>query len=107
VLPLPGQVRTAGRHSPRSPAFAEFDLVLQKGFQLSEGARITFGAEACNLLNHPNFGVPSNAQSPLTLRGNGDAIFKDAAGDLADSVGRLFSTNGSSRQIQLDARFTF
>jgi len=68
---------------------------------------ITLGAEAYNLLNHPNFAVPSNTQSPLTLGGNGDAVFKDAAGDLADNVGRIFSTVGTGRQVQLDARFTF
>jgi Carboxypeptidase regulatory-like domain/TonB dependent receptor len=107
ALPPPGQFGTAGRNSLRGPAFAEFDLSLQKSFPLTEGTRITFGAEAYNLLNHPNFGVPSNTQSPLSLGGNGDAIFKDAAGNLADNVGRIFTTAGSGRQIQLDARFTF
>jgi hypothetical protein len=107
ALPPPGQFGTAGRNSLRGPTFAEFDLSLEKGFRLTEGARITFGAEAYNLLNHPNFGVPSNTQSPLSLGGNGDAVFKDASGDLADNVGRIFGTVGSSRQIQLDARFTF
>jgi hypothetical protein len=29
------------------------------------------GMEAYNLFNHPNFGVPSNTQSPLALGGNG------------------------------------
>jgi hypothetical protein len=74
---------------------------------LSEGTNVTFGAEAYNLLNRPNFAVPSNTQSPRTLGGNGDAVFKDAAGDLASNVGRIFSTVGTGRQIQLDARFTF
>jgi len=41
------------------------------------------------------------------LGGNGDAVFKDAAGDLAGNVGRIFSTVGTGRQIQLDARFIF
>jgi Carboxypeptidase regulatory-like domain/TonB dependent receptor len=107
ALPPPGQFGTAGRNSLRGPAFAEFDLSLQKSFQLTEGTSIRFGAEAYNLLNHPNFGVPSNLQIPLTLGGNGDAIFKDVAGNLADNVGRIFTTVGSGRQIQLDARFTF
>jgi hypothetical protein len=106
LVALPGQFGTAGRNSLRGPAFAEFDLVLQKGFQLSEGARITFGAEAYNLLHHPNFGVSSNTQARSPWEAT-EAIFKDAAGDLADNVGRIFSTVGSSRQIQLDARFTF
>lgn len=107
ALPPPGDFGTAGRNTLRGPAFAQFDLALQKGFQLSEGTNITFGAEAYNLLNHPNFTVPSNTQSPLTLGGNGDAVFKDPIGNFANNVGRIFSTVSTGRQIQLDARFTF
>lgn len=92
----------------RGPAFAQLDLALRKnGFQLGEGKKITFGAETFNCLNHPNFAVPSNTRSPLTQGGNGDAVFKDAAGDVADNVGRMFSTVGSARQIQLSARWIF
>jgi Carboxypeptidase regulatory-like domain/TonB dependent receptor len=107
ALPPPGQFGTAGRNILRGPAFAQVDLALQKGFRLMEGVSITLGAEAYNLLNRPNFAVPSNTQSPLTLGGNGDAVFKDEAGDLANNVGRIFSTVSTGRQIQLDARFTF
>ena len=74
---------------------------------MGEGKKITFGAEAFNLLNHPNFAVPSNTQSPLTQGGNGDAVFKNVAGDFADDAGRIFSTVGSARQIQLSARLIF
>ncbi|HKF05525.1 MAG TPA: hypothetical protein VKB49_24620, partial [Candidatus Sulfotelmatobacter sp.] len=105
--PSPGEFGNAGRNILRGPTFAQFDLALQKSFQPSEGTKLTFGAEGYNLLNRPNFAVPSNTQSPLTLGGNGDAVFKDAAGDLASNVGRIFSTVGTGRQIQLDARFTF
>ena len=106
-MPPAGQFGNAGRNILRGPAFAQFDLKLQKGLKLREGARITFGAEAYNLFNHPNFAVPSNTQSPLTLGGNGDAVFKDAAGNFANNVGRIFTTAGTGRQIQLAARFTF
>jgi hypothetical protein len=107
VLPPPGQFGTAGRNSLRGPGFAQFDLAVRKAFHLARETQIVFGAEAFNLLNHPNFGVPSNTQSPLTLGGNGDAVFKNAAGDFADNSGRIFTTVGTARQIQLDARFTF
>jgi Carboxypeptidase regulatory-like domain/TonB dependent receptor len=107
ALPPPGQFGTAGRNILRGPTFAQFDLALQKEFRLTESTKITFGAEAYNLLNRPNFAVPSNTQSPLTLGGNGAAVFKDAAGDLASNVGRIFSTVGTGRQIELEARLTF
>jgi hypothetical protein len=107
ALPPAGQFGNAGRNILRGPAFAQFDLALQKSFQLTEGMRLTFGAEAYNLFNHPNFAAPSNTQSPLTLGGNGDAVFQDAAGNLAKNGGRIFTTVGTGRQIQLDARFTF
>jgi hypothetical protein len=107
AAPPPEQFGNAGRNILRGPGFAQFDVALQKGFQLTEGTRLTFGAEAYNLFNHPNFAVPSNTQSPLTLGGNGDAVFADPTGSFADNVGRIFTTVGTGRQIQLDARFTF
>ncbi|MBV8051266.1 MAG: hypothetical protein JOZ80_08770, partial [Acidobacteriaceae bacterium] len=107
AVPAPGQFGDAGRNSLRGPGFAEFDLALQKAFQLREGAKITVGAEAYNLLNRPNFAVPSNTQSPLTLGGNGDAVFGGPKGNFANNVGRIFTTVSSGRQIQLDARLTF
>jgi hypothetical protein len=80
---------------------------VQKSFSPTEGLKIMLRADAFNLLNHPNFAVPSNTQSPLTLGGNGDAIFKNGAGDFADNVGRIFSTVDAARQIQLGVRFVF
>jgi len=107
AVPAPGQFGDAGRNILRGPGFAQFDLALQKDFQLREGIKIALGVEGYNLFNHPNFAVPSNTQSPLTLGGNGDAVFQDATGNLAKNVGRIFTTVGTGRQIQLDARFTF
>jgi len=107
ALPPPGRFGNAGRNILRGPGFAQFDLALQKDFQLREGSKIALGAEAYNLLNHPNFAVPSNTQSPLTLGGNGDAVFKDPSGSFANNAGRIFTTVGTARQIQLTARFTF
>ncbi len=107
TLPHPGQFGTAGRNILRGPGFAQLDLALQKGFQVREGTKIVLRAETFNLLNHPNFAVPSNTQSPLTLGGNGDAVFRDAAGHFANNVGKIFSTVDSARQIQLGVRFLF
>ena len=84
AVPPAGQFGNAGRNILRGPAFAQFDASLHKDFAIAERRKITVGVEAYNLFNHPNFGVPSNTQSPLSLGGNGDAVFKDAAGNFAD-----------------------
>ncbi len=107
ALPPPGQFGNAGRNILRGPGFAQLDLAAQKSFQVREGVKIMLRAEAFNFMNHPNFGVPSNTQNPIALGGNGDAVFRDVAGHFANGVGRIFSTVGTGRQIQFDARFTF
>ena len=106
-MPPAGQFGNAGRNILRGPGFAQFDAALHKDFAITELRKITVGVEAYILLNHPNFGVPSNTQSPLSLGGNGDAIFADAAGKFADNVGQILTTAGTARQIQLASRFTF
>jgi hypothetical protein len=91
----------------RGPAFAQFDAALHKNFAIADRRTITVGVEAYNLFNRPNFGVPSNTQSPLSLGGNGDAVFKDAAGNFAANTGQILTTAGTARQIQLAVRVSF
>jgi len=107
AVPPAGQFGNAGRNILRGPRFAQFDSALHKDFAITERRKITVGVEAYNLLNHPNLGVPSNTQSPLSLGGNGDAVFKDAAGNFANNAGQILTTAGTGRQIQLAGRFTF
>jgi hypothetical protein len=107
AVPPPGQFGNAGRNILRGPGFAQFDPALHKDFAIAEQRKITLGVEAYNLFNHPNFGVPGNTQNPLSLGGNGDAVFKDAAVDFAANAGQILTTAGTSRQIQLAGRFRF
>ena len=64
--------------------------------------KIMLRGEAFNLLNHPNFAVPSNTQNPIALGGNGDAVFKDSAGDFANNVRK-----GISRLSTVRVRFSW
>ena len=107
AVPPAGEFGNAGRNILRGPGVAQFDVSLHKDFAITDREKLTVGAEAYNLFNHPNFGVPSNTQSPLALGGNGDAVFKDAAGNFADNAGQILTTVGTGRQIQLAGRFTF
>jgi len=107
AVPPPLQFGNAARNMLRGPEFAEVDPALHKDFVINQERKLTVGVEAYNLFNHPNFGVPSNTQSAFSLGGNGDAVFKDAAGDFADDAGQILTTAGTARQIQLAGRFTF
>src|SRR5580692_8447942 len=107
AVPPAGQFGNAGRNILRGSGFAQFDTALHKDFPIAEHRKITVGIEAYNLFNHPNFGVPSNTQSPLALGGNGEAVFKDAAGNFAANAGQILTTADTARQIQLAGRFTF
>jgi hypothetical protein len=53
-----GQFGNAGRNIARGPAFADLDLSLFRTFPLTESVRLEFRAEAFNVANHANFGLP-------------------------------------------------
>jgi hypothetical protein len=51
---------TAGRNSFRGPNFFDMDLALMKDIKITERVTFSFGAQAFNALNHPNFDQPVN-----------------------------------------------
>jgi hypothetical protein len=108
---LAASLATPGETSCGGLGSRKFDPAIHKNFGITEREKITVGVEAYNVLNHPNFGVPNNTQNPLVMGGNGggngDAVFKDAAGNFAANVGQILTTAGAARQIQLGGRFMF
>ncbi len=78
----------AGRDTLRGPHRTNLDLSLFKNFVIREQTRFEFRAEAFNVLNHPQFGLP-NANI-----GNGQA-------------GTITSIVGNPRQLQMGIRFQF
>jgi len=70
------------------PGFIGVDLSAQKWFQITERWRVQFRGDIENLPNRPNFGLPAR------FRGAGD-------------FGRVSSTVGTSRRIQLALRVEF
>ena len=111
ALQPPGEFGDAGRNSLNGPGFADLDLAFIKDTPITERVNLQFRAEIFNLLNHPNFAVPTNTVGPNGSGGNGDAIFlgRDASGNgiLAANAGQIFSTVSSSRQIQFGLRLNF
>jgi hypothetical protein len=53
------QFGTLGRNALRGPDFTWSDFYLSKWFPLSECCKLRFDVQFFNLLNHPNFGLPS------------------------------------------------
>ncbi len=85
---------TIQRNFGTGPGFADLDLSGEKETKLIAGVSLILRADAFDILNHPNFGQPSgNVQS--------------------SSFGQITSTRfatsdgGSSRQLQLSAKFVF
>ena len=78
----------AGRDTLRGPRRTNLDLSLFKTFTVREQTRVEFRAEAFNVLNHPQFGLPN------PNIGNGQA-------------GAITSIVGNPRQLQMGIRFQF
>ncbi len=53
-----GQFGNAGRNIARGPSYTNVDVSLVRTFTISGELRFQFRAEAFNVANHPNFGLP-------------------------------------------------
>lgn len=78
----------SGRNILRGPGFTNLDIGISRTFQIVERLRLQFRAEAFNLLNHPNLGLPAAAIG-------------------APGVGIIGSVVNPERQIQLAAKLYF
>lgn len=85
---------TIQRNAVSGPGFADVDLSGEKDTKLAGPVTFILRADAFDILNHPNFGQPSgNVQSSV--------FGQISATRFATSDG------GSSRQLQISAKFTF
>jgi hypothetical protein len=121
ATPLPGTFGDLARNALRGPNFTQFDLVLNKRFQITESSNIEFRTEIFNIFNHANFAVPAttlnNALPTITTAGvlasglqPGQAFTQSAAGGtfglLRQTVERTVGL-GTNRQIQFALRYNF
>jgi hypothetical protein len=85
---------TMQRNFGTGPGFADLDISGEKETKLFKGLNFILRADAFDILNHPNFGQPSgNVQS---------ATFGQIT-----STRFATSDGGSSRQLQISAKFLF
>jgi hypothetical protein len=94
TLPATGTFGNAGRGIVFGPGLNNIDLSLIKNTLITETLRFQLRAEFFNFINHPNFGPPN-----LTLTSS-------SFGQIFNTLGRTIGF-GTSRQIQLAARFNF
>jgi hypothetical protein len=87
-VPAPYTYGNLGRNTLFGPGRTNWDMSLFKNFVIREQTRLEFRAEAFNIFNHPQFGLP-NASI-----GN-------------PQVGQITSTVGNPRQLQMGLRFQF
>jgi hypothetical protein len=94
VLPAAGYIGNAGRNTIIGPDFKTLDMNLGKSLPMGGSRALELRIEAFNLFNRANFGLPQ-------------ATIFNADGSYRSDAGRITSTVGSARQVQLGVRFVF
>ena len=94
-IPPAGTLGNLGRNTIVGPGLTDLDISVMKNTRLAEGKTLQFRADAFNLLNHANFGLPQN--SIYTL---GSTVPRP-------DVGRITALTTPSREMQFSLRFVF
>jgi hypothetical protein len=89
--PYPGSDSFA-RNTAAGPSYFNFDAAVSKRIQISEKVSSIFRAEAFNVLNHPNFALPTNTDVDKASNG---------------LLGQITTTQGTERVMQFSYRLTF
>lgn len=93
-LPIAGTYGDLGRNTIIGPGIFAVNLALEKNFPITERLSTTFRAEAFNITNHTNLGLPN--QSALV-----------ASGAANPAAGSVIYTTTTSRQLQFALRINF
>jgi hypothetical protein len=100
-VPALGHLGDLGRNTLIGPGFASVDLAVSRAIPLPRHQQLRLRIECFNILNRANFAAPQNSAT------GGVVIFSDASGRPVGNAAKIFSTAGSSRQLQLGARWSF
>jgi hypothetical protein len=95
-IPANGTWGNAGRNLVRAPGIWQIDTALTKRTQITEHTGIEFRAEAFNLLNHAQFGLP-----------NGNFSAAGSFGTITQPLNPGATGTGTPRQFQLMLRLSF
>src|SRR5881409_3606504 len=97
TMPIAGTFGNAGRSSIRGPALFNVDTSLFKRIPIRERVTLQFRAEAFNVFNHTNFGLPNQ----VVFSGNTSNY------SYSSSAGEITQTATTSRQIQFALKLIF
>jgi hypothetical protein len=92
AIPAQGTYGNAGRNSLVGPAFWDLDTSVFRQFPVGEGRQFEFRAEAFNLANHVNLGLPDNTLEDGTTGTIG---------------GTAYGNTFLNRQLQIAGKFIF
>jgi hypothetical protein len=94
VLPTVGNPGNIGRDSLLGPGLFNFDAAVLKNTKIGERIDTQFRAEFFNILNHPNFGIPT---AGTFVQG----------GAVSATAGTITTTTTFQRQIQFGLKILF
>jgi len=103
----PGGIATFGnqrRNQVYGPTFFDTDMSLMKNFRIPhwEGAKFEIGAQAFNLLNHPNFDQPIN-----DIANSEFGSIVRTVGPPTSLFGSFLGGDASPRALQIKLQLTF
>jgi hypothetical protein len=101
--PAPTGFGNQVRNTFRGPNYFNTDFSLRKNFRLTERLGLQLGANAYNVLNHPNFQVPGNA----TNYGGAFGTIFSTVSPPTTPYGSFAGSLADARILQLIAKFTF
>ena len=95
---------TQRRGQYRGPHYFDMDLNLFKNFKIAERFNLAIGAQAFNVFNHPNFGIPNSDFF------TGDPTFGTITSmqpTPTSPYGNFLGFDSSPRVMQLSAKIVF
>ena len=103
----PGQQGDFGRNVLRGFDATQADLGLQRAFRITEKTALRLRGEFFNVLNHPNFGSPTNSlTSPLFGRSTETLANSLGSGGANGGFNPLYQIGGP-RSVQLALKLVF
>src|SRR3984957_5047714 len=101
--PSPTGFGTTRRNTYRGPNYFNTDFSLRKSFRVTERLGLQLGANAFNVLNHPNFQVPDNS----TAFGSAFGSIHSTVSPPTTPYGAFAGSLAANRILQVMAKFTF